>query len=195
MKSLQTCLIIVAALCFMQCGGSTTSSGSSTSGSTTGTSTGSSSSGSSTSSSTSGSSTGVSTSSEAESFECDFCYESDESTKTEVGILIVGLCERLNQCDNNTSLAPCLFYINDDTSLIQAAGLSSSTYPDFESVQTAVDDSTVTQSLASYAACNNSMPGISCTEFTTANVYDETTEEYGNFSEVISSECSNIFSE
>lgn len=185
-------LFLILSLCLtFNCGGSTSSSSSTTSGSTT---SGSTTSGSTTSgSSTSGSSTGGS--SAAESFDCDFCYESDESTKTEVGVLIVGLCERLNQCDNDTTLTPCLYDINQDTDLISSAGLSSGTYSDFESVQTAVDEGSVTQSLASYAACNNSMPSISCTEFEDASVYNASTQEYSNFSDVITSACTNIFSE
>ena len=130
---------------------------------------------------------------ESQNFSCAFCYAEDSTTKSEVGIVLVGLCARLNQCDPNTSLNPCLYYANADTALIAATGADTSTISTFETLQTAVDKSSINQSLQDYADCNNSMPSISCSSFTEASVFDSGTGVYSNFGVVVTPACTNIF--
>jgi hypothetical protein len=132
---------------------------------------------------------------ESRTYTCSSCYEPGTTTKTEVGVIIVGLCTRLTQCDDNTSLNPCLYYANSDAALIAATGADSSTYATFEALQTAIDAGEVTQALADYADCNNSMPSITCSSFTDADSYDEITGVYSGFTSVLTDACRNIYTD
>ncbi len=178
-KQILTLLVLITLTLSVSCGGSSGASASSTDDDDSG-------------DSTSDDTVGTE---ESRTYTCSSCYETDTTTKTEIGVVIIGLCTRLTQCDDNTSLNPCLYYANSDATLITATGANSSTHATFEALQTAIDEGNVTQALADYADCNNSMPSIACSSFTAAGSYDESTGVYSRFTSLLPAACTNIYTE